>query len=392
MDPEQGISEKDLGIATKTQETKPAAKSASVETSNNEAKQDITLAEDIALFRTELEQRVFFEGLPVSEWRRVYEETLAKYPDIQSYKGLFDQVLNNAEVANKGLLEFWRKLQNPQEQSKSDNPLVEKASPQAAREMCYQIFGSYPQSEVEAVKGAITLRFMVDDSDFKTFYEGRGDQEVLPGGFAMYIPELKSSVLVLRKSQPEHKTEVLLHELEHGKNIILVKGRRDFLDDSLQPDRFNIPEDILTRLKRRGELKQPYPEVRAKDEILAFSTTFSYLDYIDQSDLPMEQLMQEWKEHVKDQLTDKKGFYFPNYYPEGTSSQDEKRYMDNVTKGVDAMMQLLSLYRSLGFDTGAGRMATNVLEQFPLNSWSAVTRLIQTRHAQKDAIVLPKAV
>jgi len=60
------------------------------EFSDPKIQEKIPLAEDMAVFRSEIESTIF--NAPRSEWRKVYENTLAKYPQLLDYKPLFDSV------------------------------------------------------------------------------------------------------------------------------------------------------------------------------------------------------------------------------------------------------------------------------------------------------------
>lgn len=384
MDSEQPISEKDLG-------TNLRKELENITTGNNTRERgeantpkiakEIPIAEDIAEFRVTLEGKIFREGLSKSEWRRTYEETFAKYPRIKPYKELFDAVITNAEDSSNQLEEVWRYYQGlKKDLQEEDNPLVEQAEPQAAKELFRHIFDFDSEGEIDAIKGVITLRFNVDDDDFRKLRNLKDTEVISEGAVTTHPPGFKFPVLVLRKSFSQVDLFLhLAHELEHGKNRIIEEGRDELLRLG---ERLDMPKGIvdrLRRLKRLGWSDLTKTGGDFKDEILAYFTELEWTD----PDTPTDTIknnLPRWGEVLKDGLTNEQA-----YYPSYLSEVHKRQYEENVKRGVDSIVQLYDLYLSLGRGIRGTRMAINVLEQFPLNSWPAVVRLIKARHMQKTA-------
>lgn len=361
----------DRGIATKTNVEvleKPV--------SQDEIAKTIPLAEDIAKFRTELEQQIFDEGLPKDQWTATYEQTIDKYPNLMPYKILINGVLNKAKAANEHVERVWKKAHGPATDQAEDNPAPQRADPEVAKTLCMKFFRVMPQGEVEAIKGAITIRIMVDD-DYRKMRGIKLGTPLIEGASAFPLEKFGFSVLLIRKDLiEEHVDQNILHEIEHGKNHILTSARRDLIFG----ERLDMPEDILGRIRRR-EFNHPMQE-KAKDEILAF---FTYLDQFKfqgkVSMVILNDFLQEWGKKIRTRLTKKDGIYLPEYIENYQPTPEQiKSYEDNVNKATYDFIQLFELYFKLGYKNEAARMTINVLEQFPLHSWGAVSRLIQARH------------
>ncbi|OGH29990.1 MAG: hypothetical protein A3F30_01315 [Candidatus Levybacteria bacterium RIFCSPHIGHO2_12_FULL_37_12] len=396
------ISEKKITvIAAQNKEQKPAPLEKQV--LPDQIGKDVPLAEDIARFRTELEQKILWEGLPFKKWRQAYNQTLSEYPQILAYKPILDMVMLEVESSRNKLDETWKETHPKGKEFKEDEErfVPQTAEPEAARKLFSKLFGFEPKGNVEAVKGAISLRLTVDDDDYRRLRLKEG-QEISSEAYMEYHAYGNFPVIVERKKIKGEETQEisflnpnLHHELEHARNAFLEIGRHTFFYFPSFAD-MRLPKEISERLQRRHG-KEPEMEKSAKDEILAFFSAFESIEMKtnthvtdDNQRKQLDELLDEGASEFKVGLVpyfEENGYYFElhknRYNP---SDEEQKRYSSNAKRGVDSLTQLYELYRNSEHRSRAARMSINVLEQFPLNSWPAVVRLISSRHNQSKLL------
>lgn len=332
------------------------------------------VAEDIARLKTEVENKIL-SGIPQSDWRKAYEETLAQYPSTHQYKPLFDHTLRKAESAHEQIENLWSQYKNGYSSKFSEKqPGIEEGDPNLSRELFNSLFGFHPQGEVEAIKGAVTLRFMMDKDDFIKLDIKLGVSKAY--ATAYHVPGKNFDVLILQRD-----SEVGLpfrHELEHAKNQITFLNHYD----SPFPEGLDMPEEILGKVKKRVINEHPM-ERFTRDELLAGFTEQEFVSpenksqaILDYADWLIDFLKTSFSDDDKGYLEMYKKIYHPSQAYVAT-------YVNIVKQGTDALKDLFTLYFKEG-DSKAARMTINVLGQFPLRDWTAVVQLIKTRHAQKE--------
>lgn len=380
MDAEVPISPEELGIPKDDLEKPPLEAPKQPDQLDHDSESNVVLAEDIAQFRTDLEQKIFFERLPRGEWEGTYEEALANYPQAQPYKDVFEEVLKAAERCHDDLRAFWI-LQNGSSES------GEVASPEISAKIFESILGFNPKGEVTATKGIVSLKLEVDDAVFKQFYThaGRAFDEN-ETAFTVHPTSSHSyPVIVSRKSlSGEDSFYALRHEFEHIKTDIKKAAAQNYGERKkalalLGPERLTLPKAVSDRIERRNKTDSAM-EIEAKDEILAYFTEPELLDF--PSETKLEEYLDAYSEEIKYLLTHEDSEYFDRYMERFSPSLNEqKTYERNVNVGVDSIVDLFKLYFTVDKDTRkSARMAINVLEQFPLHSWPAVVRLVRERH------------
>lgn len=383
MGAEIPISPEELGIPTDDLE-KPTQETPKQPDQNGDNKSSVLLAEDIARFRTDMEQKIFWDRLPRNEWRDTYEETLAANPQIHEYKDIFDGALKAMEKAHDDLRAFWIRQHGSSE-------VNEKSSPEASKKIFESIFGFNPEGEVAATKGIVSLYLEVDDDVHRQFYK-LADRVFDPEEHAFIAHSATNRtfpIMVVQKNlSEEDSSDTGNHEFEHVKTDILGTGRQNFNVrrrrlSLLEPERLTLPKAVDDRIKRRSENASTM-ENEAKDEILAYFTEPEWIAFPSESKLT--QYLELYSEEITHKLTDENSIYLTKYKERFTpTSEEEEAYPENVRRGVDSIVQLFNLYFSNDNDTKKdARMAINVLEQFPLHSWPAVVRLVKGRHNQKE--------
>lgn len=330
----------------------------------------IPVAEDIARFRIELERGIFLEGLPRAKWRQLYKGTLDKYPRITPYRAIFDLAIEEAEEANEQLNSLW----SPTRQKGDDTQIAgsrinEQADSEVAVQLCKDFLEFTPQDPVKAIRGAITLRFMLSPNDLESLSI---EHDTLHARAWTTFPRgLKFAVLILRSDEAEKEEfQSTLHELEHAKNRLLRKRHLPLLSKKL--DLPNQLAEHLYRLEKKGE--DASSETRAKDEILA---CFSFLPFKPFEDSDGDK-MDQYSFDVLRLLTDEEGLH---YFAGSLSEIDRLDYFRTIHQGVESFKKLFLLYRNMGSESSPGSLAINILEQFPLRSWPSIVRLINSRYS-----------
>lgn len=336
----------------------------------------IIVAEYIAMFRAVLQYQMLRTDLKPQGWREMYHTTLEQYPQIFAYRGLFDYAFGCVQAANNDLESLWRRRVGPRtEPEAGENVNLEKTDGSFARILFRDIFEFYPTGNPQAIKGLITLRFMVDDTDFQSLLKKYPDTKD-SRAFNLRDKRFRFSNLVLNKEDgPKHDLYDIHHELEHGINAILASSRQDsVLDD----ERLNIPQTIADKIKRR-ESKAFSMEQSGKDELLA---RFTLVEFI-HPEIPIHEVFDWCDRHCKALiyiLTDKIQIYFPKFAQQARNEEEQKRYVKSVEAGNRAFIELFKVYTEGGYVYElAARMSINVLEQFPLADWPVVVRLIKRR-------------
>lgn len=327
----------------------------------------ITSAVEIAKMRANIEEQINYGGLQPEQWEALYESELSKYPNLTSHKPIFDRVLHVALEDNKSLTKFWEDNVSKDDESLSaHSPKIKISRGSSVRKTFNKLFGFQPEYEAEMIKGSLNLRFIVGDEDFRRLH---GQEDIHLGAFQTRFQEFNLSVIVIPKSQVENEL-ALAHEIEHGKNDILDRARNSFLVDRLT----NFPENIAGRIQRR-EKKDSLPEKRAKDEILAYFSMLALCDPYFSDDKARTEFVNKLKENLNMGLTKE---YLSTYSSDHNMTEDEKQtFSKNVKAGVQAITGLYKFYRFEDHENNAATISLNVLEQFPLKSWSAVTLLIK---------------
>lgn len=328
--------------AVKTEQTEQGLKVETVER--------VTAAENIAKFRMELEDRIFKEGLPKKQWRKAYDQALVNYPDISTYKKLFDLMLSHAEDGNDQIEKLWKKYVKGEKLVDKFNPAVNKANTDASAKLYEKVIGNKPEEEVSAYKGQISIRFMVGNKDFESLGFSR---EHLPGGAETTMDGDDFSVIFLNRDYEDKTNYIVMHELEHAKN------------DIFRTERINYPRAHMTfadsNVRRRMERRslENKDDVSAKEEILAYLAGLEYIP----EDYKIDE-MGEFLKKIEGSLVSEEGYDLPN--------------RKSISDGFDAFSKLVKLYEEKGstFQKSA-RLAINTLEQFPLASWQAVARLLK---------------
>ncbi|HEX7456738.1 MAG TPA: hypothetical protein VF303_04770 [Candidatus Nanoarchaeia archaeon] len=379
MDAEIPVSPEELEIPTDDLE-KPTQETPKQPDQDSDNKSSVILAEDIAQFRTDLEQKIFFDRLPRSEWRKAYEETLTAHPEIRSYKDIFNAVMKAAENANDDLETVWN-----QHHTQEGQPVGEPTHPDEASKLFKSMFGLELQNESRTSKSAISLYFYVSDDDFRGINKLAGKEDNLEENAFVIEPTInrRFPVAVLRKGLSDEESWYTgAHEFEHIKSKLIGKGRLYFRNRPFF-ERLAMPTAIAQRLEKRDKSSSSM-ENGAKEEILAY---FTEPEGFSPTNPPSKviQFSEEWGEELKRLLATEEWYlsrYREMFKP---TPEQEKAYLVNVRKGTDSMVQLFNFYFSIDKDTRkAARMAINVLEQFPLHSWPAVVRLINQRHQKTE--------
>ena len=383
MDGENPVSPEQLGIPSGDYEQPTTENQPEAEKVERDSKSETFLAEDIAQFRTDMEQKIFFDRLPRNQWKEAYEETLAANPQIQPYKDIFDDILNSTERAHDELEVFWN-----QHQGQEDHQVGEPARPEVSKILFESIFGFYPERKTQATKGTASLQFVIDDSDFMRIPTRGGREEISKGNaFVLHTTVNRGfPVMVLSLSIPEEDwNDKGVHESEHVKSQLIETGRLYF-HHRLFPERLTIPSAINNRLERRNKAASPM-ENAAKDEILAYLTE---TEWVDPANPPSEvtRYSKERGEEVQQMLTSGDD-YLPTYKEMfNPTDEEEKSYLESVKKATDSSVQLFNMYFSTSNNSREStRMTINVLEQFSLRSWPAVVRLLKARHEDKNTQV-----
>lgn len=363
----------------------------------SEIRKDLPIAEDIASFRADMEEKIFFKGIPSREWQKVYDQTLALYPRIQGYKAIFDEVLSVALHRNDQINNFWEQhaVSETEAMAIDDptaaNPLAVQADEVSSKNMFKALFNFVPQGEVEATKGSITLRFVINENDYRRMEAPGKAEEVISGASMHYIPGIEFPVLVIRRDAAfivsGELSEGLMHELEHAKNYIMDLGRDalwDYWDtESGKLSRGFKEVPFRDALLRRKFQNRAVPDSLLKNEMLAYFTPFEYLDRSQLTSDSLPQIVRAYSGYIKLVLLDEQGLYYLKFKQSLLSEEQILRHKQLVEKGVDSLVELFQLYEQSGSPRNPARMAINVLEQFPLQSWPAVTRLLKSRYSKR---------
>lgn len=348
----------------------------------HEIQETVVLAEDIAVFRTELEKKMFGKDTSRNQWKKIYEETLAKYPQVLNYKPIFDSVINSAERVNDKIRQLMTVQNNINRflMSKKPAPSPETIKQETAKRVFANLFHFRPGTDIKMSPGKVSIRFVLGKDDFKKLRE---TLNIAGSAHGFAITRNDIHIRILYQDSEQKKSSIKItdrHEFEHVRNRILEQaGVKTFESDS-ESDKLEMPEDILERLTRRY-FKERFPENLAKDELLA---TFTVLENSRKS------LNQEQIEGVKRlgrfttiYLTDPDIGYYMRFVENAVtkpSEEERTRYVKNVGKAVEAFLSIFFLYNQSGDKyPDAARVASNVLSQFPLSSWPAITRLIISR-------------
>lgn len=324
------------------------------------------VAEQIALIREDLETAVLTEELPKNEWQARYEQIIAKYPRIQEYRPIINYVFQSLLTARDELDKTWTKY-NPNHGHEIDKSRVLEATPQASIQLFSELFKSKPLGSVTAFRGAAHLRFTLSDKDMDRFMGGSESH-----GGMQHIPGVDYPVIVTRQStDADDAFMAISHEVEHGKNMILENGKQNFIIYGPMGDnKFNY--DLFSKLLDKN-FEKPGVYLTAKGEILAL---FSYLSYFDQEQLTP--VLSNYIEMYKKSLTDPSEGYTVDYKKYLDNKFDETAVNTSIKSGINSLIELYGLYKS-SHGQKAMRIALNVLEQFSLDKWPAVVRLINQR-------------
>jgi hypothetical protein len=351
---------------------------------NQEISKAIPVAEDIARFRAEVEERILFSNLPSSEWQQTYQSAFVKYPRIVPYQKIFDITLKSAQVVNSQLNDFWNKAEgeDPQSERVGGVTFGIKAQPDAAKELFKRAFDFEPEDEVEAIKGAIALGFRLSSTDFERWQAiTRKPEEIeqaSPGALATRIPGFKFGVMILRSDiTPIRKQLNFFHEFEHTKNQILESK---FLSVVLR--KLGLPDEIgIPFYRRESQVGLHSPIARAKDEILAYSSALEFIP-AGQSAEDANSFLTKYFKWFEDSLVKETGRYYPKYTRDANYDPDKRaEYVKTVQEGAASIKELFMFYRGIEPVANPGRLAVNVMQQFPLKTWPEVVRLIKDRYS-----------
>lgn len=349
-----------------------------------ELKKGIPVAENIAKFRIELERKIFNEGLPRSEWQETYQEILNKYPEILAYKSIFDLALNKIEIANDSVNIFWEKEQVQKsthgESVKNDtlqvNNLLKKADLESARHMFSVIFGILPKDEIEAFKGTISLRFIVNRRDFDSVVPAiEGETFAAAVEISGYDFQIILQRADLTESQGEEGVVSIVHEAQHIKNRFLNKTRQPNILEKLP-----LPEELSNVLIRREE-KNDRVDKSIKDELLAYATFLLFYAKAGQS---QDTSIRENFSTMAEGVSDTKGPYLGVYLQNKSDlkpGESDLAYSTRAKLGVKSIEDLYFFYRDIQRTTDSAELVINMLDQFPLKSWPAIVRLIKSRYS-----------
>ncbi|MBI4039029.1 hypothetical protein HY384_03665 [Candidatus Daviesbacteria bacterium] len=343
--------------------------------SNQGTPQNLVLAERIAVFRYYLEQDMINTPWNPTSWQRVYDERLSLNPQLTPYREFFDQALIRVQQANEDLERAWRRRCGPKKQPKTEEDCqLEKTYGFSAQNLYTDIFGLRPRGEPEAIKGAISLRFVVDAADFQKICQNLGKGTTTR---ALYIrlDNFKFGVLVVNKQTPTAEIEDSInHEFEHAKNFVIGDSRVHVLSSEKSKTSSAITDRMLKR-----ELQDPSEMLEGKNELLA-SFTF-LLNLLEKNpNWPKEEMLDQVKQvclRIAYNLSTSEEY---DFLGKNASEVAKKRYIATIFKGAQAFLDLLGLYIHGNDPSIATRISINVLEQFPITYWPAAVRLIMKKH------------
>jgi len=362
--------EREPNIYEKKEGESPAAESAA-EISET---QSVIAAEDIALAREEITQKIIHEDIPAEKWTDVTEEVLKKYPQLEVYKDYFLKTVEESKKMVRLTNQLWETtVQDKSEADEEDSKTLFKA-----------VFGESAEGAVKAMKGRQCLAFEVTEPDFNKIEpiarETKGITGVLSKAKEGQIP----AIVFLSELSPESRGITLAHENQHLQNYLLGLAKRYIafeLGDSGIPKEL-MPKELKRTQRRNFEEIFSDAQRKAGDEILSYATLAEFLEKV------IAGIKEHWAEaprfeaeafwgSVRRELT--QGSYYEQHKEKRLNLDD---YEKNVSAAIDAFVHLTKIYKK-AFPGETNRMAIDVLAQFPLAKWPGVVSLIERRRKSR---------
>jgi hypothetical protein len=315
--------------------------------SPKELSSNISVAEDLARFRTEVEHKIIDERLPWYEWRGFAAEALDKYPSIETYGPIIRSAMVTAQAAKNEMDDFCRRRGVSEQQD-----VIE---PQIASTIISDLFKFTPTDDIKMDKGVLSFSIVLSNKDFTELAKKRG-MDGVPAAFHTTIDGVK--INVYDGSGVVDLAELESHELEHAKNRILTE-HLDF---------------FATDFKEAQRLKSS-PYKRGWDEILAFASSLEAL--ITDPKLQINEL-DGYRSFMIKAIDRYRSRFAKDTESKGTPAE---KYIHVANAGIDAWFDLCRMYTETELENSPIRMTTNLLAQFPLESWPAVVRLINQQHS-----------
>jgi len=356
----------------------------------------VIMAENIALAKEEIVQKIFTEDLPVSQWEKAVQDILLNHPDLTNYKHLFLETTHNTYNANEAINKFWSDYAK-NETISSDalyqaNNYVE-ADEISAQNIFQTIFKQSPEKPVKAIKGIKTLILEVFPADLKKITRDSGDN-ISEGCFYQKNDFPNLPVIVLLQESHD-KLMNMRHEVQHLNYNFERSAAFSYINLDIPPNDA-LPSEIKKHQERLSLEKYNnlgIIENRAKDEILAFASYLELLELniycskqqkcpINMDETDLFKMKNNYLLSVASTLADEHGDYYQKYCQRGPlanlDSKIKQAYQQHVRASVAAYQELSEIYEN-SFSPNIFRMTIDVLSQFPLVHWPAVVRLIKQR-------------
>ena len=241
----------------------------------------------------------------------------------------------------------------------------------AARELCDSLLSFKPRYQPQAIRGAITLRIVLSDTDYKK-YKKRSNLPEEAGAHFERIPLGGPLIIMPKSSVPEKRNsdDLVVHEVQHALNDL---ENRTFIELAYRlplPDSFPLPGNTIKDLNRlESERYHSF-----KDEFLAHMTLVSSYHQFNPNRIP---------DYIK---------WFEERILAGelVNDVDWKTQVQNGNEGIEtlvrdstkAFFEAFTLFTNIGYDINSSRIAINFLSQFPVGKWPAAVRLLKSK--QKD--------
>jgi hypothetical protein len=334
-------------------------------------------AERISFLQIEIQHRIIEGNLHEDEWMGVLDDLIAHEPKLEKYREMLAGYISlNIEIKKK-IDQMWdvanlnQDGNEKKEGSDTEGDSISRtakrsnlntAGPDVALELARKIGVS--EEEIvftRVVKGRRSLCFFMEEESFRKMnHTGFGfatSQYIVP---AVFIKEAGTG-----------SSSVMQHEIQHIQNKLLTRFTMQIYL------RTSTPKDVRNFLEKNT---QDLVEGQIFDEILAQASIFSGVNV-------NEVVHEKVDEYFKAIEAEMKEYYLPkylSYLPRirsnkiNNAQEEPSNYEKTIDTALIAIKDLLYNYWPI-YKENSGAMVINTLQQFSINRWPAIVRLIKSR-------------
>lgn len=326
-------------------------------------------AVEIAAVRGKMEDAIFKQPiLPMQQWLGEYKKLMLSHPRMRPYGHVFNNVFWSASKDHMDTMAVWGDAHKAADQQVS-NDMYAEANPQVATELCKTVMEFTPTDQPKAFHGALAVRVVLSDNDFAAYAKGKHGAKNPTTAGIYYEKDKRAPLFVVSESSLQNFRQITVVSYVITRHM---EGLFEQAVTNCNPDL--LPSQVVNNLAK--VFADPYGGFT--EDLFAYASVLEFTDPQKATKKRIREILVDLGEDMVESRLKK--------VEKGGLTEEQI----NVAKNsVQTLADAYDFFRDYFPDLNAGRMARNVLSQFPVKEWKLVVEMLRKRQAQLHPDVQP---